>query len=88
MVRCDDCGKPGTVWEIDSCDGILPDTFNFCDEHAGKFGFCLGCGYFCGGTTDYEFGAGAKYHYCGECWEALEQELINDRFDDEHPRHD
>ncbi len=83
LNKCEECGKKGQVYEINAPEDIFHAYYCLCDRHAPKRGFCLGCGYFCGGLEDFEFGSGSKYGYCFDCWEALRVEIEGDYFDED-----
>jgi len=64
---CSDCNAEG--WQHftmpDFGDPGKDQDFHFCGEHAQKSGFCLGCGYFCGGVESFDFSE--MPGYCSDC---------------------
>ena len=75
MAKCQKCEKEALLWKVDSYDGSPPDLYYFCEDHARKFGFCLGCGYFLAGVEYYEFSEGYLHGYCQPCWTGLNEEF-------------
>ena len=79
-MKCehDGCKERGEFYYI---DGYIPvPEFLFCPDHAAKFGFCLTCGAFIGGTEDV-FLTG-RTGQCFDCFQAERREYKRD-FDDQ-----
>lgn len=58
------------------------ETVWYCEEHARRAGFCVGCGGFWGGVESFEF---SRYPgYCEECsWEFDRMAAWSDEPDDD-----
>jgi hypothetical protein len=86
-VKCEQEGckeRASGEWRIEGYDPV--PVFNFCDEHAAKFGFCTSCGAFIGGTEDV-FLTGQE-GLCFDCYISIKDELEGDeRFHDDEPLH-
>ena|ERR1043165_3175857 len=69
--KCDNCGKLSeciTTCEFPS-DGSTTDLCPQCLKDDGSF--CLSCGQFCAGMTNFDF---IHPGYCDNCWDEIEQD--------------
>ena len=77
LNRCDECWKKAEYhfeFPALSEEDAKNPTFNYCCyDHAINSGFCMGCGYFCAGTEDFDFSK--VKGMCGQCVEDLEYDL-------------
>lgn len=72
------CKAPGMECTI-SWDG---ETFYYCPDHAGQYGFCYLCGDFWGGIESFEF---IHPDICDNCWDQIREddyEYYRDDYDD------
>lgn len=79
--KCDECGKESQ--HITECTyPINDDITNLCPQCLKEDGsFCLSCGMFCAGMTNFDF---IHPGYCDTCWDEIEvADWDND--DEEYP---
>lgn len=71
IKKCDECGKYSeciTTCEYPS-DGSTTDLCQQCLKDDGSF--CLSCGQFCAGMTNFDF---IHPGYCDTCWDEIRTE--------------
>lgn len=80
-MKCEQegCKERGNAYYIEGYDPV--PEFHFCEEHAAKFGFCLSCGAFIGGTEDV-FLTGREGQ-CFDCFNAERREYERGYDDDD-----
>lgn len=82
LDRCDSCWKKAEYhfeYPALSEEDAKKPTFDYCCyDHAITSGFCMGCGYFCSGTEDFDFSK--VKGLCGQCVEDLEYDLGIEEF--------
>lgn len=65
---CEECNKAAQYSflgpYLEEGEKKLP-TFHFCQDHASRSGWCLGCGFFCGGIESFDFSEIAAF--CEQC---------------------
>jgi hypothetical protein len=74
------CGAPADQWDIWGYGEPAP-RFYYCREHAARFGFCLSCGAFVGGTED--FLRTGQEGLCFDCYWTEQQEIERVFYDDD-----
>ena len=75
-MKCqkENCNEDADEYEIDDFEG--KQKYYYCDDHAHKAGFCLGCRLFWGGVETFDFPKtyGNIKGYCDNCSDEIKIE--------------